>query len=268
MADVLTFTSKKKQRSDGFMRKMLWGIIIILVVFSLAELFFHFFIAPRILLKNVVIQSDVALSKQEILRIAGITRKEYYFLINTAQIRNRLMAHPLVKGVNVEKIFPDTLKVTLKGRVPLLLALVNYQNKTIPAAVDEEGIIFQISDMITDWNLPVLSGLKFQNLTLGMRLPAEILPFLQELGRISRENPDLQGLISEIKVVKNGNGDFEYILYPLSYSKGVLVGRRINAGLIKYIFLALNLLQQEGILQKVHDLDFRTGELVYKMKEE
>jgi cell division protein FtsQ len=268
MADVLAFYSKKKQGADGTLRKVLWAVIIVLVIFSIAELFFHFFIAPRVLIKNIVITNDTGLSEQEILRIAGITRKEYYFLINAAQIRERLMAHPLVKGVAVEKIFPNTLKLTLTGRVPLLIALVTYQNRTVPISIDEEGVVFQIADGVSNWNLPVLSGLQFQSLELGLRLPQEMLPFLQDFKRLSRQNPGLQSLISEIKVVKTDASDFEYVIYPTSYSKGVLIGRRLDVSIVKYIFIALNLLEQEGILHKVRDLDFRTGELVYKMKEE
>jgi cell division protein FtsQ len=268
MADVLAFSSKKKQGADTAIRKVLWGVIIVLVIFSAAELFFHFFIAPRILIKNIVISNDTGLSEQEILRIAGISRKEYYFLINAAQMREKLMTHPLVKGAAVEKIFPNTLKLTLTGRVPLLVALVEYDNRTVPISIDEEGVVFQIDQGVNNWNLPVLSGLKFQKLELGMRLPPEMLTFLQDFGRVSRRNPELQSLISEIKAVKTDSADFEYVIYPVNYAKGVLIGRRIDASILKYIFIALNLLDQEGMLHKVRDLDFRTGELVYKMKEE
>ncbi len=268
MADVLAFSSKKKQGADTAIRKVLWGVIIMLVIFSAAELFFHFFIAPRIMIKNIVISNDTGLSEQEILRLAGISGKEYYFLINAAQMRERLMTHPLVKGAAVEKIFPNTLKLTLTGRVPLMVVLVDYDNRTVPLSIDEEGVVFQIGVGVSNLNLPVLSGLRFDKLEQGMRLPPEMLPLLRDFKRISRSEPGLQSLISEIKAVKTDAGDFEYVVYPVNYAKGVLVGRRLDASIIKYMFIALNLLDQEGMLQKVRDLDFRTGELVYRMKEE
>ncbi|MBN1799258.1 MAG: FtsQ-type POTRA domain-containing protein [Spirochaetales bacterium] len=268
MADVLTFAAKKKHKSDNLLRKILWGIIIILVIFSIIQLFFHFFIAPRVTIKNILIKSDIPFTEQEILRIAGISRKEYYFLINTREIQDRLMAHPLVRTAFVQKIFPDTISLKLEGRVPLMIALVNRNNTSIPVTIDEEGVVFQIADMVKNWNLPVLSGIRFDSLDLGIKLPHEIVPFLQGFKKLNEQHPGLASLISEIKIVKNESGDFEYIVYPLSFPKGVWVGRKIDASIIKYILLALRILEQEGILHKVSDLDFRTGELVYKMKEE
>jgi cell division protein FtsQ len=268
MADVLTFTSKKKQKSQELLRKILWGFIIILIIFSIAQIFFHFFIAPRVTIKNIIIKSDIPFTEQEILRIAGISRKEYYFLINTYEIQERLMTHPLVRTALVQKVFPDTITLRLKGREPLLIALVNINNKTVPVTIDEEGVVFQIADTVSNWNLPILSGLRFDSIEFGTKLPHDIIPFLKDFKRLSEKNPGLASLISEIKIIKTETGEFEYIIYPLNFPKGVLVGRKIDASSIKYIMLALKILQQEGMLHQVSDLDFRTGELVYKMKEE
>jgi len=268
MADVLTFASKKKHKTDNLLRKILWGFIIILVIFSIAQLFFHFFIAPRVTIKNIIITSDIPFTEQEILRIAGISRKEYYFLINTHEVQERLMAHPLVRNAFVQKIFPDTIALKLEGRVPLMIALVDRQNKTVPVTIDEEGVVFQIADTVSNWNLPVLSGLQFDSLDFGIKLPRDIIPFLKDFKNISEQHPGLASLISEIKIVKEETGDFEYIIYPLNFPKGVCVGRKIDASILKYILLALKILQREGILHLVKDLDFRTGELVYKMKED
>jgi cell division protein FtsQ len=268
MADVLIFTSKKKQKSQELLRKILWGFIIILIIFSTAQIFFHFFIAPRVTIKNIIIKSDIPFTEQEILRIAGISRKEYYFLINTYEIQERLMTHPLVRTALVQKVFPDTITLRLKGREPLLIALVNINNKTVPVTIDEEGVVFQIADTVSNWNLPILSGLRFDSIEFGTKLPRDLIPFLKDFKRLSEKNPGLASLISEIKIIKTETGEFEYIIYPLNFPKGVLVGRKIDASSIKYIMLALKILQQEGMLHQVSDLDFRTGELVYKMKEE
>jgi cell division protein FtsQ len=268
MADILALYDDKKQKSVNLLRKILWVAIIILVLFSLAELFFHFFVAPRILIRNILIESDIPFTEQEILSIAGISRKEYYFLINSEEIQDRMMAHPLVREAKVEKIFPDTLKLKLYGRVPLMLALVNQQNKTVPVTIDEEGVVFQMAGSVSNWNLPVLSGLRFQRLDLGVRLPQEIVPFLRDFKKLCEQNSGLGSLISEIKIVKTQTDEFEFILYPLTFAKGVRIGRKIDAYTLKYLLIALNLLEQEGILAKATDLDFRTGELVYRIKED
>ena len=144
MIDSISISKVKTERSSKFLNKALWILILFLMVFSIVEIAFHFIIAPRIKIREVIINSDLALTEQEILSLAGLKRNEYYFFIDTAEIEKRIEKNPAVKNVVVEKIFPDTLKISLIGRSPLLIALVTENEKTIPISLDENGVVFQI----------------------------------------------------------------------------------------------------------------------------
>ena len=41
----------------------------------------------------------------------------------------------------------------------------------------------------------------------------------------------------------------------------------INSDLLKYAFMVLEVLDKDGISNTVEEIDFRTGEIVYKLKE-
>ena len=44
------------------------------------------------------------------------------------------------------------------------------------------------------------------------------------------------------------------------------IGKRVTAGMLRYMFHTLYFMQQEGILSQVDEIDFRSGEAVYRRK--
>lgn len=267
MSEIFVASSlkpKSKRNLDSFMRRILWITIVVLLLFSVGEMVFYFFVAPNVLIRKIEIKSALDLTEQEVLDLAGINGSEYYFSVNLEAIEARLKTSPLVRDAIVEKNFPDTLRLTLVGRTPLLVAYARENGSTVPVVFDEEGILFQRGEKITERNIPVLSGVKLGEIRQGAALSKLISPFLKDLGELKRKNPELYDLISEIRVVSTESGGYELVLYPLSYRLRVWIGKRINAGMIRYLFFALNFIEQEGILKKIDEADFRTGELVYK----
>ncbi|GAH34033.1 unnamed protein product, partial [marine sediment metagenome] len=79
MSEALAFGPSKMPKSELILNRMLWIIICLLVLFFIAELIFHFIISPRLIIKNIIVKSDISLSEEEVMSIAGIGGKEYYF---------------------------------------------------------------------------------------------------------------------------------------------------------------------------------------------
>jgi cell division protein FtsQ len=261
-------SSHSRDRFELILRRVLWIGILVLLLFSIGEMIFFFFISPNTFVQKIDIKSDLAIPNDEVVALAGISRNEYYFSINTQMIEERLKTHPMVKEAVVEKAFPDTIKVTLIGRTPLLVSYTAAGGKTTPVVFDDEGILFELGDKLSERNIPVLSGVKLKETAQGAALPKILRPFLKDLGELKRKNNELYNLISEIRVVSTSNGGYELILYPLSYPIKVWIGKRINAGMMRYMFFGLHFMEQEGIMKKIDEADFRTGELVYRMKGE
>jgi len=246
------------------------AIIIILSVVLVLEIAFHFIVSPRLLLKEVTIETGPGfpLSNEDLLRIAGIERNDYYFLLDEEGIRERLLEYPLIREARVEKIFPDTLSMVLSGREPLGCAFVPTNEGSIPVVFDQEGVIFQIGSSLTEWDLPVVSGIRFEQVQLGMKLPRELRPFLQDLGRLKKNSPELFSVLSEIRFEQKGNTGFETILYPVHIPVKVRIGREISAHTLTYMLIVLDVVAREGRINILKEIDMRTGEVVYKVKEE
>ncbi len=62
-------------------------------------------------------------------------------------------------------------------------------NKSVPVMIDNEGVVFEIGKSVTDYTMPVISGLKFRNLKLGVKLPAELCRYFSELKTLQDTSP-------------------------------------------------------------------------------
>ncbi|HUV07710.1 MAG TPA: FtsQ-type POTRA domain-containing protein [Spirochaetia bacterium] len=266
-AMVLSRRETKGELRKKSLKRFLLILMSVLLFLALIELLVAMFLVPNLTIRHLQVESDFSISKSEVLSIAGIGRKEYYFSIRSEDIRERLSAYPLVKAARVEKIFPDTLKIVLSRRIPLALAFGREGQKSVPVALDEEGVVFQVGSGVTDWHLPVMSGLIFKP-QMGLRLPERLAPVLTELHRIRKESPELFDLISELKVTATTELDFELTFYPVQQNIRINLGNRFQEDLLKYSFLVLDVLRKQGIAEKVKDLDFRTGDVVYRKVEE
>lgn len=267
MSEALAFGPSKMPKSELILTRMLWIIICLLVLFFIAELIFHFIISPRLIIKNIIVKSDISLSEEEVMSIAGIGGKEYYFGLNPEEIQKKLEAYPLVKKAIVEKVFPDTLKLTLYGREALVIALAQIEGRSVPLVIDAEGVVFQIGLSISELDLPVISGLQFDDLKAGMELPGMLNPFFGEMKVLRDSYPNLFRLISEIRIIPKTGSSYELLLCPLTYSVKVRFGSGLSGGIFKNAVMILDLIEKQGFSDKVEEIDFRTGEVVYRIKE-
>jgi cell division protein FtsQ len=266
MYEALTLPVRKKIVKKSLVYRMLIILILVITLIIVAELVFHFIIYPSFRIQNIDVKSDIPLARETLLALAGIKDNEYYFSINCETIRHRLEAYPLVKEAHVETIFPETLKLVLKGRVPLALSFARTEEKSVPVVFDTQGVVFQMGKSVSHWDLPVISGLIFKPV-MGIELPSVLMPFFEELNHLNQTATDLMKMVSEIKVMSVNSTSYELIIYPLNEKIHFNFGSNINSDLLKYAFMVLDVLKQQGLASKVKELDFRTGEVVYKLKE-
>ena len=274
MAEALLIRPDTKKTSP--LQKVILILVIVLFFLAVMELVFTLVVSPRLRLRQLLVKSDVPLSENEILSIAGLEGTEYYFSVDCEELRKRLVAHPLVREAQVEREFPDTLRLVLYQRKPLILSFGEQDGHRVPVAFDAEGIAFQIGKSITEWDLPVISGLSFEPL-LGLQLPDELDTLLERLARLKENAPVLFNQISEIKVARSvtsassaassAEEAFEFAFFPVKHPVRVNLGSRLDEELLKDVFLVLDVFSEQGIIDEVKELDFRTGEVVYKLKE-
>lgn len=266
MAETFILQTRKHEQKRNRINRALWVIIVFLIMLIIIELGVQLIIFPRLVIKHINVVSELEISREKLMSIAGISDNEYYFAVDEKVIKERLESFAVVKDAVVEKLFPDTLSIVLKERIPLAISIGEDEGYTVPVVFDENGVVFQIGDSITEWDLPVVSGLKFKPLA-GMKFPERLDNFLNDIYTLKTKAPEIFRLISEIKVVSVNEINYELIVYPVNHSIGLNLGNVINSDILKYAFMVLEVLNEDGISENVEEIDFRTGEIVYKLKE-
>ena len=266
-------TRHPKQREDGRedrkLERAFIGIIVFLVLVLGGELVFHFIVSPKLMIQKVRVRTgaNLLLSDADVLRLAELEGEQFYFSVNPEEISERLGSYPLIKEALVEKKFPDTLRIDLIGREPLAMSIVDTGDGAVPVVFDEEGIVFQIGTSVRDMNALVISGIVFKNIQLGMQLPREMHGLLQDLQKLKDNSPRLFSLISEVKIVKRSSNQYEALLYFSEYKMPVRTGMSLGEKELKYILMVLDVVTIEDLQKRILELDLRSGEVVYKMKE-
>nr|WP_157703029.1 FtsQ-type POTRA domain-containing protein [Alkalispirochaeta alkalica] len=245
-------------------RVMLWGLVsaalLIPGILILME-------GPWMRITRVHVHADFGMSREEILRQAGITGGISYFLLRPGEVAARLKRNPLIREAQVEKVFPNALRLDLVRRRPLALTIFSREGRDVLAAVDKEGIIFDAGGHLATVDLPVFSGITFQGGPVGSRMPGTLQHLLDDLHRLHLEEPKLFDRISELRVVPRTKGGVDILLFTADYRIPVRIGDRISPELCRWILVVLDILSQQERADQVAEVDFRSGEVVYRMKE-
>jgi cell division protein FtsQ len=91
--------------------------------------------------------------------------------------------------------------------------------------------------------------------------------FLADVQQLKMDHPVLYDQISEYRIVRTGDHSFEVVLYPVNYGTPVRIGSEVDGSLCTYIIMVLDAFERDGRLDEIAELDFRTGEVVYRTKE-
>jgi cell division protein FtsQ len=266
VSDAFFFDTARKRPGRGLASRLLSWLVAALALLAAGLLFFHLWLTPRLLVRNVVLSSDVDLSQAQVLRAAGLEGAVEFFRVDPRAVEARLEAFPPVARASVSKTFPDSLSIRLVGRRPLAALLArDGEGRTLPLAIDREGVVFQVGRELTVWDLPLLSGVEFAEVRAGLRLPAALRPFLEDLERLSGEEPALSRLVSEIRLVPLRGDRYELELFTVSYPVRLRLGERLAPEALRSALVVLDLLKAQGLLARVRELDLRTGEVVYRI---
>jgi cell division protein FtsQ len=266
------YDRRKSSRRDGresAFHRLLLILVLLLSLFLAGELMFQFLIAPRLTVRNIVIRSDLSLSREEILAIAGAEKDVFYYDLDTGQIRDALERLPMVRKAEVEKVFPDALNITLYGREPLsLIFFTTPEGASVPLLIDDQGVVFEIGATLSEWDLPVITGIQFRKLEVGARLPEAVQPMLRQLHELQRQDEKVFRLISELRLIPKAVGPPEILLYPVQHPVRLRLSADLDPAVLRNAFVVLDLLEGQGLLGRVKELDMRTGEVVYRIEEE
>ena len=142
--------------------------------------------------------------------------------VKVGAIRTRLLKEPILKSVEVRRIFPDTISIELTERHPL--AYVCGMKREILAMVDNEGVLFPNDDSgknTATADLPYITRVNLQPLNMGVPCDNYQLKCALELVKIIESKPPVENAAYSIHLVQcNAKYEqFECLLKPFSGNK-------------------------------------------------
>jgi cell division protein FtsQ len=232
----------------------------------------RFVAEPFTAIRHINVHSDVPLADDQVLILSGIHDGEHWYTVSESAIQRRLEASPLVRRAIVERVFPDTILLTLWGRQAAALVLATSEGRSLPILVDEDGVVFKVGTNGADLDLPVVSGLTAGDMSLGAQLPRPYRPLFAQLRSMRVKAPALCAAVSEVRVIGGGGSadfspqDLELIVYLTSSPVPIRVRGTLDESLLKYALMATDLLSRQGVLKDILELDLRGGDVVYKLR--
>jgi cell division protein FtsQ len=250
-------------------RRLKW-LLAALAVALAGELAWVLGVTPCMPFSVIEISGVPELDRAEVLAQAGIGPHSSYMTLDARGAELALNALCQVESARVTKQFPDTVRIVLEGRKAVAMALVPVNGVLEPVLFDRYGVVFQIGSEGTESGvnieaLPIISGLAFAELSLGMKLPALFQRFLSDLEKLKGAAPELLGTISEIQVSRRAYDGFELALFPVHYPAKVRVGNELTADTIRYMLLLIDMFRKQGVV--TGEIDFRTGTAAYRKED-
>jgi cell division protein FtsQ len=252
--------------SRGF-EKGLKRLIVIAAVILGAECIWLFVVSPCMPLSTVEVDTFPGFDRAAALALAGIGEGASFISVDAGAAEKALEGYYLVDSARVIKRFPDRLRIYLEPRRAVALSLAAVSGRILPVYYDRDGVIFKIGNGggPAPGNLPIISGLVFEQPVLGMRLPAALGPLLAELEKIEAASPELLGAVSEIRINRKPFDGFDLILYPLHNPVRVRLEHTITEDTLRYVMLLLDVFKSKD--SSPEEIDFRSGVASYTVKE-
>lgn len=180
------------------------------------------------LITDIIFIGNRTLTAEELLEIAGIGERANFFRIDEDLIAERLRAYPLIREARVEKIFPSSLRIEVKERVPV--AVLPKEGYFVE--VDEEGVAIAFIDRIAEDSLPIITGIDTSALVLGSNVG----------------NP---GLVGALHIIKNLREDVRRELSEVNLTNPADIRIYTLDGLKIYVGQAEDLVKKVRLLESL-----------------
>lgn len=260
---------KKNNQEKRKIFRLLFVVTVIITASIASVPVYRYFFLPFFVIKNISLNSDLPLpiDDQQFLQSLGVNADSVWFTVDTEQARLRLLDNPLIRQASVEKVFPDKLVITVQSRTALVAAIAEVDGRAEPLYFSDDGILFQIgSQPEVSVDVPLISGLSFGQIAPGIRLPDKIIDYLGSLMEFSANFPQYSALISEMRFIAIGSERYEVFFYFRDSHFAVRFGEHLEKDMFVRYLMAVSVINRQGIIDKVEEIDVRTEDVVYRLK--
>ena len=201
-------------------QNILKGVCVLIVVVTIIILIL---LSPIFNIKKIEVKGNTSISEQEIISLLQIELNTNLFKERSSTIVERLKQNSYIGQVNIDRVIPSTLIITIKERTIKYL----FELGDSYVYVDEQGYILEISKNNIEDKIKVKGySTPEEELISGKRLCENDLDMLNVIGQIIKaaENNDIAYLITEIDI----SNSEDILLYLDSEQKIVHLGNKEN----------------------------------------
>lgn len=229
---------------------------IIIIAMMLMLMLIWFWKNEAFELKAVKIQGNCFVSKEDIFERAKIDFSKDIFKIDTGEIEARILTHPMIDKVSVNRFLPSALKIKIGERD--LIAVISGSEIS---AVDKEGSILTQFPTESVYDLPAITGFHFQQDSANFRSPDEpekVQQAVDILNELKTADLLLYHEISELNYSRNHG----FIFYLKEKNLPIIFGRDNFSQKLMYFSTIYHHLLREDDLKKIAIIDVRFDDQV------
>ena len=138
------------------MKKSLLGLIILFVLLTTYTPKFNFMINSPLYIKKIKIENNSITESNKIKKKLSFLYKENLFFLNTEKIKKNLQNETFIGSFKIKKIYPGTIKLTIKEKVPIAILF----NKKKNFYISDKGDLINFEKIEIYKDLPKVFGNK------------------------------------------------------------------------------------------------------------
>lgn len=261
------YQAEKKNGREKDEKFIKWIKILVFALLGvlLVEVFIFKVVHPSLNEPKLVISGNKNYSNQEIARALSDLYGQNWFAFDTGEAAAKLSSISGIESVNIEKVFPDKIKIAVTERVGVAMIFINSEDgRSVPVQIDKNGVLFTRADskIAEDGSIPIVSGIPVEHLYTGMRISAKYRVLIEQIAKIQSLPQKYFAAVSEICVVPKTYGNYELMLIPVNSRIRVLTGRSLNEESLQNMMVVLDVVN--SIEPNVSEIDLRYDSISYK----
>lgn len=262
--DSFEVSDKYKAERDARFFKWIKVLIGALAAILVLELAIYKIVNPSLNVPKIVFSGNKNYTDDNLKEVISDLYNQNFFAFDTEGAASRLSSVSGIESVNIEKVFPDKIRISVVERESAAMIFLNEEGRTVPIQIDKNGVLFNNinSEIAEDGSIPIISGIPVEHLESGMRLPAKYRVLIDQIAKIQSLPQKYFTAVSEICVVPKASGNYELMLIPVNSRIRVLTGRSLNEESLQYMMVVLDVVN--SIEPNVTEIDLRYDSVSYR----
>jgi len=156
------YKNSQAQRRERFLSRCLSGLKVVLLFAGFAATSLLLILvydaitqSPYFEARRITVKGNRRLSQNTILQQTNLKLRDNILSVNVSAIRSKILVHPWIAGVEVNRELPDAIHIRVKEHVPI--AIIDFDE---PRYINEDGEIFNAVVSSDKAGLPLVTGLK------------------------------------------------------------------------------------------------------------